>query len=63
MDTPVRFAGEVVVPFEAVVQWVLFVACFVDDEKVTPQEGPFYGGWITSDLVGPFKGGPGTMGW
>lgn len=38
-------------------------ACFVDDEKVTPQEGGFYGGWITSDLVGPFKGGPGTMGW
>lgn len=38
-------------------------ACFVDEEKVTPQEGGFYGGWITSDLVGPFKGGPGTLGW
>ena len=38
-------------------------ACFVDDEKVTPQEGEFYGGWITSGLVGPFKGGPGTRGW
>jgi len=38
-------------------------ACFVDEEKVTPQEGDFYGGWITSDLVGPFKGGLGTMGW
>ena len=37
--------------------------CFVDDEKAKPQEGGFYGGWITSDLVGPFKGGPGTMGW
>lgn len=38
-------------------------ACFVDDERVTPQEGGFYGGWITSELVGPFKGGPGTLFW
>lgn len=38
-------------------------ACFVDDEQVRPQEGAFYGGWITSDLAGPFKGGPGTQGW
>ena len=38
-------------------------ACFVDDERATPQEGDFYGGWITSDLAGPFKGGPGTTGW
>lgn len=38
-------------------------ACTVDDERVTPQEGGFYGGWITSELVGPFKGGPGTMFW
>ena len=38
-------------------------ACFVDDERVVPQEGAFYGGWITSDVVGPFKGGPGTLGW
>lgn len=38
-------------------------ACFVDDERVTPQPGGFYGGWITSDLAGPFKGGPGTQGW
>ena len=37
--------------------------CLVDDERATPQEGQFYGGWITSDLAGPFKGGPGTMGW
>lgn len=37
--------------------------CYVDDERVVPQPGSFYGGWITSDLVGPFKGGPGTMGW
>ena len=38
-------------------------ACYVNDERVTPQAGAFYGGWITSDVVGPFKGGPGTMGW
>ncbi len=38
-------------------------ACFVDDERVMPQEGGFYGGWITSELIGPFKGGPGTMFW
>lgn len=38
-------------------------ACFVDDEKVTPQPGDFYGGWITSAIAGPFKGGPGSQGW
>ena len=38
-------------------------ACFVDDERVTPQEGGFYGGWITSELIGPFKGAPGTNFW
>jgi uncharacterized protein (DUF427 family) len=38
-------------------------ACFVDDERVAAQSGSFYGGWITSDIVGPFKGGPGTAGW
>ncbi len=38
-------------------------ACFVGDDRVVPQEGGFYGGWITPDLAGPFKGGPGTMSW
>ena len=38
-------------------------ACFIGDEQVTPQPGGFYGGWITRDLVGPFKGGPGTEFW
>jgi uncharacterized protein (DUF427 family) len=38
-------------------------AAWLDDERVQPQEGDFYGGWITSDLVGPFKGPPGTLGW
>jgi uncharacterized protein (DUF427 family) len=37
--------------------------CKVDGEKARPQEGDFYGGWITSDIVGPFKGGAGTWGW
>jgi len=37
--------------------------CYVEDERVIPQEGDFYGGWITSDVVGPFKGAPGTWGW
>jgi uncharacterized protein (DUF427 family) len=35
----------------------------VDGELVQPQPGGFYGGWITSDVVGPFKGAPGTLGW
>jgi uncharacterized protein (DUF427 family) len=38
-------------------------ACWVGDERVQPQPGDFYGGWITSRIVGPFKGGPGTRGW
>ncbi|MGI8596806.1 MAG: DUF427 domain-containing protein [Thermoleophilaceae bacterium] len=38
-------------------------ACWLDDERVAAQAGDFYGGWITADLVGPFKGGPGTLGW
>ena len=37
--------------------------CLVNDERVTPQPGDFYGGWITSRVVGPFKGSPGSMGW
>ena len=41
----------------------LMDACFVDDQQVRPQPGGFYGGWITNDVVGPFKGGPGTRGW
>ncbi|MEL7472866.1 MAG: DUF427 domain-containing protein [Planctomycetota bacterium] len=38
-------------------------ACWVDDERVTPQPGGFYSGWITSDLAGPFKGVEGSWGW
>lgn len=38
-------------------------ACFVGSEQVRAQPGDFYGGWITSQVVGPFKGDLGTMGW
>ncbi|MDA0268320.1 MAG: DUF427 domain-containing protein [Cyanobacteria bacterium] len=38
-------------------------ACYVDEERVQAQVGDFYGGWITQDIVGPFKGGAGTWGW
>ncbi|HUG14963.1 MAG TPA: DUF427 domain-containing protein [Thermomicrobiales bacterium] len=38
-------------------------ACYVDDERVTPQASDFYGGWMTRDIVGPFKGDPDTRGW
>ncbi|SDH30549.1 DUF427 domain-containing protein [Microbacterium pygmaeum] len=37
--------------------------CSVDGEIVAPQPGGFYGGWVTADLAGPFKGVPGSMGW
>ena len=54
--------------FAALADYVAFYvrqmdACFVDDEQVRPQPGGFYGGWVTSDLVGPFKGEPGSAGW
>lgn len=37
--------------------------CYVDGERVQAQTGGFYGGWITDEIVGPFKGEPGTSGW
>ena len=54
--------------FEAIKDYIAFYAapmdgCYVDGEKVTPQPGGFYGGWITNDIVGPFKGEAGTWGW
>jgi uncharacterized protein (DUF427 family) len=39
------------------------IACFIDRERVRPQPGGFYGGWLTSRIVGPVKGEPGTGGW
>lgn len=54
--------------YEAIKDYLAFYAnrvdaCFVDDEQVQPQPGDFYGGWVTSGVIGPFKGAPGTMGW
>lgn len=54
--------------YEVITNYVAFYpskvdACYVDDEQAQPQEGDFYGGWITNAIVGPFKGGVGTMGW
>ncbi|GAA3207099.1 DUF427 domain-containing protein [Dactylosporangium siamense] len=40
-----------------------FDECTVDGERVIAQPGDFYGGWLTSDITGPVKGGPGTLGW
>ena len=39
------------------------IACTVDGQAVRAQAGGFYGGWITDEVVGPFKGDPGTGGW
>jgi uncharacterized protein (DUF427 family) len=54
-------------PFEAIAGYFSFyparVECFVDGERVRPQPGEFYGGWVTSEIVGPFKGEPGTLQW
>jgi len=37
--------------------------CLIDGERVRPQDGGFYGGWVTDEIVGPWKGGPATGGW
>lgn len=55
-------------PFEPIAGYLAFYSsrvgpCFVNGERVKAQEGDFYGGWITADIVGPFKGGVGTRGW
>jgi uncharacterized protein (DUF427 family) len=39
------------------------IRCYVDGSRVRPQAGGFYGGWITDEIVGPFKGEAGTGGW
>jgi uncharacterized protein (DUF427 family) len=54
--------------FEAIRDHLAFYAgrvdaCFVNGQRARPQPGGFYGGWITDNVVGPFKGGPGTGGW
>ena len=54
--------------YEALTGYLAFYAwaadeAWVGNERATPQPGHFYGGWITSKVVGPFKGEPGTQGW
>ena len=54
--------------YEAIRDHLAFIAskmdaCFVGEEEVVPQPGDYYGGWITSDIVGPFKGAPGSERW
>jgi len=54
--------------FAGIEDYVAFYArlmdgCYVDDERVQAQLGGFYGGWVTKNIVGPFKGEPGTQGW
>ncbi|MDJ0656722.1 MAG: DUF427 domain-containing protein [Xanthomonadales bacterium] len=53
--------------FSAIAAWLSFypgrVACYVDGERVRPQPGGFYGGWLTAEIVGPVKGDPGSGGW
>ena len=54
--------------FEALADHIAFYPgrmeeCTIDGERVRAQAGDFYGGWITSDIEGPFKGAPGTTGW
>ena len=54
--------------YEAIAGHLAFYAqkmdrCTVAGEVVQPNDGDFYGGWVTSKVVGPFKGGPGSWGW
>ncbi len=54
--------------FEAIRDHLAFYAgrvdeAWVDDERVDPQAGSFYGGWVTAEIIGPFKGEPGTLDW
>jgi uncharacterized protein (DUF427 family) len=53
--------------FDAIRDYLAFypdrLACYVDGQRVSAQAGGFYGGWITEEIVGPFKGEPGTSGW
>ena len=54
-------------PYEQIQDYLSFypsrVECYVDGELAEPQPGAFYGGWVTSHVVGPFKGEPGTQNW
>lgn len=53
--------------FQAIAGYFSFypgkLACYVDGERVQPQPGSYYGGWVTKEIIGPFKGEPGTEEW
>ena len=61
------FYAEPLVAFDALRGYIGFypapLACFVDGLRVQPQPGRFYAGWVTPEIVGPFKGAPGSEGW
>lgn len=48
---------------DCVALYATSLQCTVGGQPVKPQSGGFYGGWITPELVGPFKGDPGSSGW
>lgn len=53
--------------YEAIADHIAFYPwavdeALVDGERAEPQPGHFYGGWITRDVVGPFRGEPGATG-
>lgn len=54
-------------PYEQISGYFSFylgrLECFVDNERVRPQPGYFYGGWVTNEIAGPWKGEPGTAWW
>ncbi|MFW6333444.1 MAG: DUF427 domain-containing protein [Thermodesulfobacteriota bacterium] len=53
--------------FESIRDYIAFyptaLACYVSGERVRPQPGQFYGGWVTNEIIGPFKGEPGSENW
>jgi uncharacterized protein (DUF427 family) len=53
--------------FADIRDWLCFypgrIECYIDGERVSPQEGGFYGGWVTDNIVGPWKGTPNTGHW
>lgn len=68
VDDVAWFYPEPTAPFAQIRNYVAFYpskmdACYVDDERVQAQAGDFYGGWITREIVGPFKGKADTWGW
>ena len=67
-ETPVGWSYEdPTLPFADITGYLSFypgrLECYIDGERVRPQAGGFYGGWVTRQIVGPFKGEPGTGHW